>query len=147
MTSKLMLAKCPKGHYLYLANKNNQERKVTIKELAEFFKVHPRTVHKWDSKKRHQKTTQALAGAEPQITNLIGEINQLAYVFDCQNLQGVQQVKWCHVSRTTFMVRTTIFGVDSILFESYINLNAPDALPRLLVLKKYLMEMVYGGEK
>jgi hypothetical protein len=120
---------------------------VSIKELAEFFKVHPRTVHKWDSKKRHQKTTQALAGAEPQITILIGEINQLAYVFDCQNLQGENQVQWCWIDRSTFMLRTYIFKGGVTEFEATINLNAPGALPRLLVLKKYLMEMVYGGEK
>lgn len=123
---------------------------MTIKELAEFYKVHPRTVHKWDSKKRHQKTTQALAGAEQEITNLIGEINQLAYVFDCQNLQGFTQVKWCWIDRTTFMFRVYIFTVESVEakeFEAEINLNAPDALPRLLILKKYLMEMVYGAQK
>ena len=120
---------------------------MSIKELAEFFKVHPRTVHKWGSKKRHQKTTQALAGAEQQITNLIGEINQLAYVFDCQNLQGVQQVKWCWIDRATFMIRAHIFKGDVTEFTAEINLNAPDALPRLLILKKYLMEMVYGESK
>lgn len=120
---------------------------MTTSELAKFYAISPQAVGEWSAKKRHQKATQALAGAEPQITNLIGEINQLAYVFDCQNLQGFTQVKWCGIMRTTFMFRTTIFGGEKVLFESEINLNAPDALPRLLVLKKYLMEMVYGGEK
>ena len=120
---------------------------MSIKELSEFFKVHPRTVHKWDSKKRHQKTTQALAGAEPQITNLIGEINQLAYIFDCQNLQGENQVQWCWINRSTFMLRATIFKGEATIFEAAVNLDSADALPRLLILKKYLMEMVYGAQK
>jgi hypothetical protein len=120
---------------------------MNTKDLSEFYTISPQAVGKWSAKKRHQKTTQALAGAEPQITNLIGEINQLAYVFDCQNLQGENQVQWCWIDRSTFMLRTYIFKGVVKEFEETINLNAPDALPRLLVLKKYLMEMVYGGEK
>lgn len=117
------------------------------KDLSEFYKITERAVRKWDSKKRHQKTTQALAGAEPQITNLIGEINQLAYIFDCRNLRGENQVQWCWINRSTFMLRATIFKGDASVFEAAVNLDSADALPLLLVLKKYLMEMVYGGEK
>lgn len=120
---------------------------MNTKDLSEFYRVSPQAVNKWPAKKRHQKTTQALAGAEPQITNLIGEINQLAYVFDCQNLQGTNQVKWCWINRSTFMLRATIFKGDASVFEAAVNLDSADALPRLLVLKKYLMEMVYGGGK
>lgn len=117
------------------------------KDLSEFYKITERAVRKWDSKKRHQKTTQALAGAEPQITNLIGEINQLAYVFDCQNLKGVQQVKWCWANRATFLLQVTIFHGAESEFHASINLNAPDSVVRLLLLKTKLSEMVYGAQK
>ena len=120
---------------------------MTTSELAKFYNISAQAVNKWSATKRHQKTIQALAGAEPQITNLIGEINQLAYVFDCQNLQGELQMSWCTVHRLTFELRTTIYKVSAPVFSSVTDLDAPDALPRLLVLKKYLMEMVYGGEK
>ena len=120
---------------------------MTTSELAKFYAISPQAVGKWSAKKRHQKTTQALAGAEPQITNLIGEINQLAYVFDCQNLQGENQVQWCWINRSTFMLRATIFKGDASVFEAAVNLDSADALPLLLILKKYLMGMVYGGEK
>lgn len=119
---------------------------MTTSELAKFYAISPQAVGKWSAKKRNQKTTQALAGAEPPITNLIGEINQLAYVFDCQNLHGINQVKWCSLLRTTFMIRVSIFQGEQEVFNADINLNAPDALPRLLILKKYLMGMVYGNQ-
>ena len=116
-------------------------------QLAEFHGVNLRSTYRWTPETKHRKTIQALAGAEPQITNLIGDINQLAYVFDCQNLQGETQVQWCWIDSSTFMLRTYILKGVVKEFDETINLNAPDALPRLLVLKKYLMEMVYGGEK
>ena len=117
------------------------------KDLAKFYGISPQAVNNWLWEKRRKKIIQAEAGAEPQITNLIGEINQLAYVFDCQNLQGELQVSWCTVHRLTFELRTTIYKVSAPVFSSVIDLNAPDALPRLLGLKKYLMEMVYGAQK
>ena len=120
---------------------------MNTKDLSEFYSISPQAVGKWTAKKRNQKTTQALAGAEPQITNLIGEINQLAYIFDCQNLQGVQQVKWCWINRSTFMLRATIFKGEATIFEAAVNLDSADALPRMLILKKYLVEVVYVGDK
>ena len=123
---------------------------MNTKDLSEFYAISPQAVGKWDSKKRQQKTTQALAGAEPQITNLIGEINQLAYVFDCQNLQGVHQTKWCQISRYPQSMRVTIFGEPHSrqpLFFADVNLDAHDSVVRLLLLKTKLSEMVYGAQK
>jgi hypothetical protein len=116
-------------------------------QLAEFHGVNLRSTYRWTPETKHRKTIQALAGAEPQITNLIGDINQLAYVFDCQNLQGENQVQWCWINRSAFMLRATIFKGDASVFEAAVNLNSADALPRLLILKKYLMEMVYGNKE
>lgn len=120
---------------------------MNTKDLSEFYRVSPQAVNKWPAKKRHQKTTQALAGAEPEITNLIGEINQLAYVFDCQNLQGTNQVKWCWINRASFNICMTVFCGDHVEFTADINLHAPDSVVRLLLLKNKLVEMVYGAQK
>lgn len=120
---------------------------MTTSELASFYKISPQAVNKWSAKKRHQKTIQALAGAEPEVVALIGEINQLAYVFDCQNLQGVQQVKWCWINRASFNLCMTVFCGDHVELTADINLHAPDSSVRLLLLKNKLVEMVYGAQK
>ena len=120
---------------------------MNTKDLAEFYGISHQAVQKWPTKKRQQKTTQALAGAEPQITNLIGDINQLSYIFDCQHLQGIKQVKWISLLRTTFMIRLAVFQGEAILFEVDIDLHAPDSVVRLLLLKNKLSEMVYGAQK
>lgn len=114
-------------------------------ELAEFHRVSVRQVARWSAETLNAKEVQYLAGAEPEITGLIGEINQLAYIFDCQHLQGVNQVKWCHVSRLPYMLTASIHALNGEmpLFRVSIDMLALDVAPKLTLLRNTLRSIVY----
>ena len=116
------------------------------KDLAEFYGVTRQSVEKWTPEKRKQKTVQALSGAEQTIVDLIADINKLAYIYDCQWLHGVEQVKNCHVSRHPSHLRVGVFWRDCdeplIEFEAWS--SDLDFVYQLQSIKTKLEELVYG---
>jgi len=121
---------------------------MNTKELSEFYGITQHGVRKWSAKTRQDKTTQALAGAEPAICELLADINKLSYIFDCQNLQGVDQMKWCCVQRQPTALFCTIHGVYGApeLFHAEINMYSADAEAKLRVLKNYLTKLVFDNK-
>jgi hypothetical protein len=119
-----------------------------VQDLADFHGVSLSAVHKWSEKTRQDKTTQALAGAEPAICELLADINKLAYIFDCQNLHGVEQERWCLVNRHPQTLFCTIFGAygHPEQFHTEINMYSVDAEAKLRVLKNYLTKLVFDNK-
>jgi hypothetical protein len=121
---------------------------MNTKELSEFYGITQHGVRRWSTKTRQDKTTQALAGAEPAICELLADINKLAYIFDCQNLHGVAQERWCLVNRHPQTLFCTIFGAYGApeQFHVEISMYATDAESKLRVLKNYLTKLVFDNK-
>ena len=63
-------------------------------QLAEFYGISTQAVNRWDSVKRHRKTTQAEADVTPLEWQLVGEIAQLCYLYNAQNWVCESVSKW-----------------------------------------------------
>lgn len=116
---------------------------MTIKELAEFYKVHPRTVHKWGSKKRHQKTTQAQADVPPDEWRLIGEIIQLVYLYNAKGWNGEAPMKWCSLMMNSMQLLVSFFDGGDKIRAICINFSDTNAAAQMELLKRQLEQLIY----
>lgn len=122
-----------------------KENKMTRQDLAEFYKISTQAVGRWSKERKHRKTVQALAGAEQPICDLIADINKLAYIFDCANMRGIHQSRWCMVSRLPNRLTVIVFGgAGEKEFDVNIDMTAPDVAVRLILVKTKLEQLVYG---
>lgn len=64
----------------------------TQKDLAEFHRVSLSAVKQWSKEKQQQKKVELYAGIDLDVSALIGEISRMAYLYNCQNIEGVKQV-------------------------------------------------------
>lgn len=115
-------------------------------DLAEFYGVTDRAVRKWSPERKHRKRVQALSGAEQPICDLIADINNLAYIYDCQWLHGVEQVKQCKVSRHPSHMGVALFEKTEPhpVREWIVWMHHLNAFDQLNELKIKLEELVYG---
>jgi len=125
------------------------ENKLETKDLANFYGVTRQSVEKWTADKRKQKTIQALANAEQPICDLIADINKLAYIYDCQWLHGVEQLKRCHVSRHPSHFAIGLFekGEPHPVIEILVWMEDLSVIDQLQSIKAKLEELVYGLQK
>ncbi len=59
-----------------------------MKKLASYFGVSLSAAYKWSAETVRRKTIIMESGAEPEITKLIGQINELCYIYSCKNVIG-----------------------------------------------------------
>ena len=119
---------------------------MTNQDLAEFYGISAQAVGRWTKERKHRKTVQALANAEQLIVDLIGSINKLAYIYDCQWLHGVEQKRWCWINRSSVTLFCYFFvdGEDFTDVPLQANLHATDVVEQLQSIKTKLEGLVYG---
>jgi hypothetical protein len=116
-----------------------------MKKLASYWKVSLSAAYKWGDETVHKKTIIMQSGAEPQIIKLIGEISQLCYIFDCQNVVGDEQVKWSLFRATADAAILSIWNGSEKELMMHVNLNQSTAVAELQKVKSTLESFVYGG--
>lgn len=65
----------------------------TQKDLAEFHRVSLSAVKQWSKQKQRQKKVELYAGIDLDVSALIGEISRMVYLYNCQNIYGIEQSK------------------------------------------------------
>lgn len=121
------------------ANNTQKENKMTRQDLANFYNISTQAVGRWSKDRKHRKTVQALSGAEQEIVDLIADISKLVFIFNCKWLHGEVQVKCQEVSVEHYGLFVT--GTE---YWGRANMNSPDVVEQLQVIKTKLEELVYG---
>jgi hypothetical protein len=116
-----------------------------MKQLASYWKVSLSAAYKWGDETVHKKTIIMQSGAEPQIIKLIGEISQLCYVFDCQNIKATARAKTAKLEFDSDVAHLKIYQPDGRCVMSLvpIDLNASTAVAELQKVKSTLESFIY----
>lgn len=89
---------------------------LTQAKLAEFHNTSDRSVRRWSSEEKHQKTVQLEADVTPLEWQLVGEIAQLCYLYNAQNWFGEAPTNWVclEVSAWGISIMFLTFGKPSL---------------------------------
>jgi hypothetical protein len=118
-----------------------------MKKLASYFGVSLSAAYKWSAETVRRKAVIMESGAEPEIIKLIGEISQLCYVFDCQNIKAAARAKTAKLEFDSDVAHLKIYQPDGRVIFSLppIDLNQSTAAAELQKVKSTLESFVYGG--
>jgi len=82
---------------------------LTQAKLAEFHNTSDRSVRRWSSEEKHQKTVQLEADVTPLEWQLVGEIAQLCYLYNAKGWHCDKPVKTALMSIGALHVCVTFF--------------------------------------
>ena len=108
-------------------------------QLAEFHGVNLRQTYRWTHEVKRKKTIHAQADVTPAEWRLVGEIMQLAYLYNAKGWVG-------EVTTSYVLVNMDSFGL-TLWFNNNMQLKAKfedsDGLAQLELIKRQLEQLVY----
>ncbi len=117
---------------------------ITQKQLAEFHQVTDRTVRRWSVDETWQKTVQMNADVTPREWALIGEIMQLAYLYNATGWQGAITKRWCSLSLNSFELTIVFYASENFGECEKITFANTTACEDMQALIDKLKRIVYG---
>lgn len=122
---------------------------MTNQEVAKFHNISLGGFKHWSAEQRRRARIEAEVAADKEMQLLLAELQRLAFVYNCANVQGINQ----HFSCT---VMTPTAGACSVSFyqqdmfdpfrKIFIDLYALDAVEQLKVAKLQLEQVTYGAK-
>ena len=120
---------------------------MTNQEVAKFHNISLGGFKHWSAEQRLRARIEAEIDADKEIQLLLAELQRLAFVFNCANVQGINQPLSCTVMTPTASACSVCFYREGF-FDPYktifIKLDACDAVAQLKTAKLQLEQMTYG---
>lgn len=114
-------------------------------QLAEFHGVNLRSTYRWTPEAKHKKTVQARADVTPGEWRLIGEIMQLAYLYNAKGWVGEKPLKWCSLIINSIQLLVSFHEGVSVRKDISVGITDANATAQMELLKRQLEQLVYGG--
>lgn len=122
---------------------------LTNKQVAEFHGLSLGGFKHWTPEQRRRARIEAEIDADKEMQLLLAELQRLAFVYNCANMQGINQPLSCTVMTPTAGACSVCFyreGFFDPCKNIFIELNARDAVAQLKTAKLQLEQMTYGAK-
>lgn len=112
-------------------------------QLSEFHGVNLRSVYRWTPEVKRKKTIQAEADVTPEEWRLIGEIMQLAYLYNAKGWVGETPVKWCSVVMNSMQLMVAFYEDGGSRKDAFVTFAETNAVVQMELIKRQLEQLVY----